>query len=140
MKRLSAVMGAVLMLTTVALAVEAQIPAGSKVFVAPMDGFETYMTAALAAKHVPLVVVADRDKADFEIRGGSQSEKPGWARTILTGQSRTDEQASIQVVNLKTSAVVFAYAVNKTNAVHGKQSAAESCAKHLKNAVGKVAR
>jgi hypothetical protein len=30
---------------------------------------------------------------------------------------------------------VFAYAVNKKNSLHGRQSAAEACAKHMKDVV-----
>ena len=47
---------------------EEKLPAGSKVYVAPMPGgFETYLIAGLHKKKVPLVVVADKTKADFEI-------------------------------------------------------------------------
>ena len=41
------------------------------------------------------------------------------------------EQATINVVDLHSGVVVFAYEVSKANAFHGKQSAAEACAKHL---------
>ena len=43
----------------------------------------------------------------------------------------SDDEASISVVNTKSSAVVFAYAVNKKNTLHGQQTTAEACAKHL---------
>jgi curli biogenesis system outer membrane secretion channel CsgG len=48
---------------------------------------------------------------------------------------RSNEQASIQIVNLKTSEVVFAYSVNKVSSAHGKKSSAEACAKHLKEKI-----
>jgi hypothetical protein len=122
------------------IAYESKIPANSKVYVAPMDGFETYVIAAIHAKNVPVQVVADKDKADYELSGTSDSQKPGWAKTIFLGQARTDEQASITLTNITTSEVVFAYTVNKQNALRGKQSAAESCAKHLKDFVEKPAK
>jgi len=125
-----------LILATALSAVEA-IPANSTVFVGEMGGFGTYVMAAIQNKKVPLVIVSDKEKADFEIRGESESEKPGWARIIFTGQTRTNEQASINMVNIATGTVVFAYAANKMSTVHGKQSAAEACAKHLKNAMKK---
>lgn len=34
-----------------------------------MAGFEGYLTAALTKKHVPLIVVADKEKADYVITG-----------------------------------------------------------------------
>jgi hypothetical protein len=100
-----------------------------------MDGFETYIIAAIKEKGVPVQVVADRDKADYVIHGTSESEKPGWAKVVFAGQTRTDEQASITLEDAKTSEVIFAYTVNKSNAFRGKQSAAESCAKHMKDFV-----
>jgi hypothetical protein len=51
------------------------------------------------------------------------------------GQIHSDDQASIKVVDLKSGEVIFAYAVNKKNTLHGKQTAAEACAKHLKQAM-----
>jgi hypothetical protein len=113
------------------------IPPGSKVFVAPMAGFETYLIAALDKKKVPLTVVNDRSLADFEINGAAESQKAGWAKIAFTGSIHSSEEASINVANVKTGAIVFAYAVNKGNSVHGKQSAAEACAKHLKEKMEK---
>src|SRR5436305_1819948 len=66
------------------------IPAGARVFVAPMDGFGTYVAAAVIEKKVPVAVVKDRSQADFEIDGGAESSKPGWARIIFLQQTATD--------------------------------------------------
>lgn len=111
------------------------IPKDSTVYVAPMGGFETYIISALNKKNVPLTVVDDRNKAEFEISGVSESQKAGWSKMLLTGSIQSAEQASINVSNIKTGTVVFAYSVNKRNSVHGKQSSAEACAKHLKEKI-----
>jgi hypothetical protein len=111
------------------------IPAGSKVYIAPMDGFETYLKAALEKKGVPLVVVEDRDKADFEITGASDSQKASTAKKIIMGSWHSREEASINVANIKTGEIVFAYSAHKENSAHGKKSTAEACAKHLKERV-----
>ena len=109
------------------------IPPGSKVFITPIEGgFDTYLSAAMVKKEVPLTVVTIKEKADFEITGIAESEKAGWAKMMFFGSGQSNEQASIKVVNLKTGVVAFAYAANKGSATRGKQSAAESCAKHLK--------
>ncbi len=109
------------------------IPPGSKVFITPIEGgFDTYLSAAMVKKEVPLTVVTIKEKADFEITAIAESEKAGWAKMAFLGSSQSNEQASIKVVNLKTGVVAFAYAANKGSATRGKQSAAESCAKHLK--------
>jgi hypothetical protein len=111
------------------------IPAGSKLYVAPGDGFDTFLAAALNKKKVPVTIVADKDKADYIVEATSESQKAGWAKVIFTGQTGSAEEASIRIINVKTTEVVFAYAVNKRNSVHGKQSSAEACAKHLKEVV-----
>jgi hypothetical protein len=109
------------------------IQPGSKVFITPIEGgFDTYLSAALVKKEVPLTVVTIKEKADFEITGIAESEKAGWAKMAFLGSGQSNEQASIKVTNLKTGVVAFAYAANKGSAARGKQSAAESCAKHLK--------
>jgi hypothetical protein len=111
--------------------VSVNLPAGSTVYIEPMDGFENYLAAALQKKKVQVTVVADRDAADFVITGSSQHEKAGWAKVAFQRSIQSDDQASISVVNRQRSAVVFAYAVNKKNTLHGEQTTAEACAKHL---------
>jgi hypothetical protein len=115
-----------------------QIHSGAKVFIAPMtNGFDTYLRAALEKKKVPVVVVADKSMAQFEIAGASESQKAGAAKIILMGDWHSTEDASIQVANLASGEVVFAYSVHEQSSNRGRQSAAESCAKHLKEKIDK---
>ena len=112
-----------------------RISPGSKVYIAPMNGFEEFLTAALEKKQVPVVIVTDKAQATFEISGNSDSQKAGWAKILFTGKTGSHEEASINVTDIKTGVVVFGYAVNKDSSVHGRQSAAEACAKHLKGKI-----
>ncbi|HZW05337.1 MAG TPA: PEGA domain-containing protein [Candidatus Nitrosotalea sp.] len=105
-----------------------------------MDGFGSYVVAAFRVKGVPVVVVANRAVADYEVVGNSDSQKAGWAKVIFLKQTGSREEASISVVDLRTSEVVFAYNYNTGNSYRGKQSAAESCAKHLAEAIRKGGR
>ena len=112
------------------------IPAGSKVFITPMnDGFEKNLVEALKAKNVPVEIVMKKDKADFEISGASESKKAGAAKILITGSWHSREQASITVTNLKSGEAVWAYSVNKSDSAHGKRSTAEACAKHLREKI-----
>jgi hypothetical protein len=114
----------------------AKIPSYAKIYVAPIaGGFENYIIAGLRNKKVPLTVVVDRSKADYEISGVSDSEKAGWAKMLFIGSQNSNEEASIKISNLKTGAVIFGYSVHKTNSIRGKQSAGEACAKHIKQIV-----
>jgi hypothetical protein len=117
---------------------DAGIPRGAKVFIAPIDGgYDIYLAAAMHKKQVPIVIVSDREKADYELSGVSESEKAGWAKIVFWGNSSSSEQASVKVVNLETGTVVWGYNVNKSSSARGKQSSAEACAKHLKEKIEK---
>ena len=118
-----------------ALSAPKAIPQGAKVFVAPMNGYETYIKAAIQKKKLPLVIVEQRDQADFEISGSAESQKAGTAKKVIMLDWHSTEQASVRVTNLKSSDVVFAYSVHKASSAHGKQSSAEACAKHIKDAI-----
>jgi hypothetical protein len=114
-----------------------KIPSGSRIYVAPMDGFENYVVAGIIKKKVPVQIVGDRSKADYEIRGASETEKAGWAKMFFLGSDHSNDQASIILTDLKSNNVVFAYSVNKHSSVRGKQSTGEAIGKHLNEVVGK---
>ena len=109
----------------------------NSVFISPMNGFESYLAAAFERKKVPLTLVADQSRAAYVITGTSDEKKAGVAKMLIFGQIHSDNAASIQMVDQKTGAVVFAYAVNKKNTLHGQQTTAEACAKHLKEQLEK---
>jgi hypothetical protein len=111
---------------------------GAKVFLNTMpDDFHSYLRAAFTKKKVPLVVVDTKDEAEFEIKGTSETQKAGAAKKIFMGSWHSDEQASISVSSLRSGEIAFAYSTNKKNSAHGKQTSAEACAKHLKQALEK---
>lgn len=113
-----------------------KIKSGSRIFISPMEGgFENFIVAGFQKKEVPLVVVIDRSKADYELSGISDSEKAGWAKMFFMGSQQSREEASVKVSDLKTGTLVFAYSVHKGNSYRGRQSAGEACAKHLKQIV-----
>jgi hypothetical protein len=100
-----------------------------------MDGFETYLKAAIEKKKVPLTVVDDKQDAAYEISGAVTSQKATATKVLLGGGWGSREEASIQVRDLKTGVVVFAHSYLNPSSWHGKRSSAESCAKHLKEAI-----
>jgi hypothetical protein len=100
-----------------------------------MAGFETYLAAAIRKKEVPLVLVTNRNAADFEISGTHDKKKAGWAKTIFMGDARDTASASMQVVNLKTGVVVYADSSHRDSANRGERSTAEKLAKYLKQKI-----
>ncbi len=112
------------------------IERNSRIYIAPIEGgFDTFLAAAIIKKQVPVTVVTDRTKADYEITGIASTEKAGWAKMLFMGVDNSNDLASVKVVELKSSEVVYGYAVRKGNSYRGKQSAAEACAKHLKEKI-----
>lgn len=112
---------------------QTKIPSGSKVFIAPMAGFEVPLKKAIAGKKVPIEVVEQREQAEYEITGASESKKAGTAKKVILGSWHSDEEASIKVASLKSGEIVYAYSVHKQDSAHGQKSTAEACAKHLKD-------
>ena len=119
-----------------------RIPSGSAVYIEPMGGYETYLAAAFTKKHVPLVVVSDRGKAEFVIT----STVP--RNDLIGGQSAgvesnsnmamaTAESASIAVIDLRGSRIIFSYAAGKVGS-NQPQKMAEDCAKHLRGIIDNV--
>ena len=116
---------------------DTSIPRNSKVYIVPADGFEHYLAAALRKKSVPLLIVTDRDVADFEISTTHDRQDASWARIYVWGLLHGSAQASIQVVNLKTKVVVFADSSTRLVALRGERSTAEKLAKYLKRRMEK---
>ena len=122
---------------------EAQlIPRNSKVYIGRFyaegekpTGFETYLAAAMRKKNVPVIMVTDRDQADFEITGSADKKGAGLAKKILLGDFRSTTSASIQVVNVKTGVVAYADSSHKASANRGMRSSAEKLAKYLKKKI-----
>jgi hypothetical protein len=129
----------------------AQIKGGSTVYLEPANGYETYLSAAIVKKHVPLTVVTDRDKADYTITSSVSERAPRDPAIVInnnvndaprhdgfpTARNFGRTNASISVIDNRSSAIVFAYSVGKSRDTNQLQSAAEACAKHLKEFIEK---
>jgi hypothetical protein len=114
---------------------DTKIPRNSRIYISPMDGFETYLAAALRKKEVPLVIVSEPDLADFMVSGTHDKKSAGWAKTIFMGDNRGSASASIQVTNVRTHVVVYADSSNRSSANNGERSTAEKLAKYLKKKI-----
>lgn len=158
--------------SAICLAQAPQIKSGAAVYMEPMDGYETYLAAAFSKKHVPLVIVADKSKADFIIQSTVDHTQPSqpavvvntsnvnnttvnsanvnngsndtWAQAKQRAAERAAARAalgststSISVIDPQSSVIVFSYSVGKSGSNHQLQSAAEACAKHLKEFIEK---
>lgn len=121
-----------------------RIPVNSKIYIAPfkseeaskpIEGFEIYMAAAMRKKGVPVILVADRSQADFEIAGSADKKGAGWAKKWLLADFRGTASASLTVTNLHTGVIAYADASHRASANKGLRSSAEKLAKYLKRKI-----
>ena len=97
--------------------------------------FGSALAAALVKKQVPVVIVTDRDKAKWIIKSVSSQREDSTGTKVAKlafgfgGTGFTQFEGTVQVIDVESSAVLFAYNVKKGNF----QDAAESFANHFKN-------
>ncbi len=103
----------------------------SKVYIAPMGGFEITFFAALDKQVVPLVIVETPNQAEFEIKETGQ-ERVTWARMIFASQPLVRQQPEIVVTSLRSGQVVLACPVVPMNSPRIRDAIAQDCAKRLK--------
>jgi hypothetical protein len=102
------------------------------------DGFQTYITAAIHKKKVPLTVVTSPDNATYTLAAADvEVEKVTTGRKLVNclfaycGGNEDKASTSVQMTDA-SGAVVWSYAVNKGRGSKNRQSMAEAIAKHLK--------
>jgi tetratricopeptide (TPR) repeat protein len=83
------------------------IPPNSKIYIEEWHGFEKYLQEAIRKKNVPLVIVADRASADFELRGGYSGGRGHWTvegdRIPVPVKVHDDVSGQLSVINLRTN-------------------------------------
>ena len=60
---------------------------GSAVYIESMEGYETYLAAAILKKHVPLVVVAVKGKADYIITSNVSHNAPSTPAVVVNNSA-----------------------------------------------------
>ena len=143
---------ALLTCSTLGIAQMPQIKSGATVYIEPMNGYETYLAAAIVKEHVPLVVVAEKDKADYIIRSTVTQTTPSQPAVVINNTNANGSNvrgnggsyaaalaasrsvsASIAVVDPRSSQIVFASSADS----YGFMGTAEWCAKQLKKFIEK---
>ena len=108
----------------------------AKMFIAPSEGFESYLSAALIKKHTPVQVTSLEGEAtyrlSFVVDRREESTGAKVARCLFAYCAGIAGTQSVSVQVFKGSDLVWAYNVIKPSAVNS-QSTAEAVAKHFKN-------
>ncbi len=103
-----------------------------------MNGFGDLVTEAITKKKVPVVLVDEREKADFVLTGEAHVKKPAWLKSNFV---YLHGQANISIDDAHTGEMVFAYTAKRVDAnlLDGEVYSmwAGGCANHLKKALKK---
>ena len=132
-----------------------QLPAGSKVFIASMGGFDKYLRAATKGVELPLVLVKTRAEAMYEVTGSTKEVPPG--ADAVNGVLRSSQRDTrIRVSHIDSGQTVFTHSITTTVSwpndaakanpasrnptpsrilAIGKETAARHCAQALRNAI-----
>ena len=85
---------------------QAKVAEGSKIFVAPMDGYFTDLLATETAKEKRRVsVVTDETAADFIISGKVTKSGDKWYNSALGGKDNAE--GSVRLISVKDKSIVW---------------------------------
>src|ERR1051325_3699285 len=115
-------------------------PPRPTVYIDAKDGFDTYVSAAITKKNVPVDVVTDQTKATYVLKAAPieiKQESTGGkvARCLFAYCAGIEDKGnvSVQLIESSSSKMMWAYSVNKQRGgSKNMQSMAEAVAKHFK--------
>lgn len=103
-----------------------------------MGGFEERVAYAIVKKKVPVVLVHEREKADFILAGGAHVHKRGFFAGFVLS---TNGKGGVWITDVHTGNQVWAYKFTRVDAMttvdQDYQNWADACAKHLKKTMEK---
>ncbi len=109
-----------------------------KIYIAPSEGFETFIIAGLEKKHDPVIIVTDEAEADYTLKATpvhihQESTGSKIARCLFAycAGIEASGNVAVQLIDDHTKSIVWGYTVTKGNGTRNKQSMAEAIAKHL---------
>lgn len=113
-------------------------PSGAvRIYIEPQSGFDSFISAALVKKKVPVVVTQKKEDAFYilssvvETKEESSGGKIARCMFAYCAGIAGSQTATVQLIKAESKEVAWAYNVRK-NAAQAYQSSAEAIAKHLK--------
>jgi hypothetical protein len=112
------------------------------IFIEPQEGFDSYISAAIVKKQVPASVTVNKEAATHLLTSRVQEKEESGASKVARclfaycAGINGNQTATVQLIDAKTSEVVWADNVRKGGSKNY-QSSAEAIAKHLKNFLSK---
>lgn len=102
-----------------------------------MEGFDGFLAVAFERKHVPLAAEINEARATYVLQLKWPERDAEMAKASYKTTHHAGDVPTLQLVERRTSNIVFAYTLNKSNTWHGQQGTAESVADLLKEQIAK---
>jgi hypothetical protein len=84
-----------------------KMPAGSRLYIAPMEGnLHPFIAAEILKKKLPIVVVTEETDADFILTGASIRGDDRWFHTVFGGKDKNE--GSVQLIRVKDKTMIWA--------------------------------
>ena len=94
-------------LSTLTLFGQQTVSAGSKIFIAEMEGgLHSFLAPEIIKKKVPLTVVTEESQADFILTGMSIRGDDKWYHSVFGGKDKNE--GSVQLISVKDKTIVWA--------------------------------
>jgi hypothetical protein len=73
--------------STVVIAQTPQIRSGSTIYIEPMGGYGTFLAASFMKEKVPVVIVTQKDRADYLLAGGAVHSEPNHPAVVVNNSA-----------------------------------------------------
>ena len=84
-----------------------RVAAGSKFFIAPMEGnLNPFIATEILKKNLPVIVVTEEKDADFILTGASIRGDDRWYHTVFGGKDKNE--GTVQLISVKEKTMVWA--------------------------------
>ena len=84
-----------------------KVPAGSKIYIAKMEGgLDGFLAAEIMKQKLPITVVTEDKDADFVLVGSSVKADDKWYHTVFGGKDK--DEGNVQILNVKDKTMVWA--------------------------------
>jgi hypothetical protein len=99
-----------LFLTALSMAAQSKIPAGSTIFVTPMEkNLDSFLVAEIQKQKLPVKIVLNQQEAQFVLTGFSQMTGSHWAEQVATSVfgGKDKFEASVKMVSADGKTLVW---------------------------------
>src|SRR4051794_7849385 len=87
----------------------AVVPAGSKIYIAPMEGgLDGFLAPEILKQHLPLTITTDEAAADYVLVGNSQKADDHWYNVAFRNGGKDKNEGNVRLLDTKNKTMVWA--------------------------------